>query len=145
MLAEARGIGNFDDLKQCVLDDRVSETGRDIGDGCALLLRLFDVRVHEDRTAGAEVHGILCKECLFCKVLHGVAERLCEGLDEGAAARRAGLVQLHGVNGVILDADALHILTAYVKNTVHVGLKKGSGIVVRNGLNLALIELEGSL
>ena len=145
VLAEARGIGNFDDLKERVLDDRVSETGRNIGDGCALLLRLFDVRVHEDRTAGTEVHGILCKERLFCKILHRVAERLCKGLDEGAAARRAGLVQLHGVNGVILDTDALHILTAYVKNTVHVGLKKGSGIVVRNGLNLALVKLEGSL
>ena len=45
---------------------------------------------------------------------------------------------------MVLNPDALHILTAYVKNTVHVGLKKGSGIVVRNGLNLALVELEGS-
>ena len=45
---------------------------------------------------------------------------------------------------MVLDADALHILTAYVKNTVHVGLEKGSGIVVRDGLDLALVELEGS-
>ena len=130
VLAEARGIGNLNDLKERVLDDRVRKTRRDISDGCALLLRLFYVGVHEDRAAGAEVHGVLRKESFFREVLHGVTERLCEGLDEGAAARRAGLVQLHGVDGVILDADALHILTTYVKNTVHFGLKKGSRIVV---------------
>ena len=46
---------------------------------------------------------------------------------------------------MILDADALHILTTYVKNTVYVRLKEGSGIVVRDGLNFALVKLEGSL
>ena len=94
MLAERVGAGHFDDLKQRILDDGVGQTGRDIGDGRALLLRLLDLRVHKDRTARAQIDRVFCEKRLAGEVLYGYAERFGESLDEGAAARGTGLVEL---------------------------------------------------
>ena len=74
VLSEILRIRNLDDLIECVLDDGVGEAGRDIADACPLLLRLLDVRVHEYRTAGAEVGRVLCIECLVREVDHGVVQ-----------------------------------------------------------------------
>ena len=41
--------------------------------------------------------------------------------------------------------NALHVLSADVQDTVHIGLKEGSRIVVGNGLHLPLIQLKGGL
>ena len=72
--AEILRVGHLDDLVERVLDDGVGEAGRDIADTCALLLRLLDVRVHEDRTAGAEVGRVLRIERLMREVDHGVVQ-----------------------------------------------------------------------
>ena len=74
VLSEILRIRDLDDLIECVLDDGVGEAGRDIADACPLLLRLLDVRVHEYRTAGAEVGRVLCIECLMREVDHGVVQ-----------------------------------------------------------------------
>jgi len=41
--------------------------------------------------------------------------------------------------------NTLHVLSADVQDTVHIGLKEGSRIVVGNGLHLPFIELKGGL
>ena len=46
---------------------------------------------------------------------------------------------------MIANADALHILPADVQNAVDVWIEEGSGLIVRDGLDLAVIEQEGGL
>ena len=58
------------------------------------------------------------------------------------AAGRAGLIQLDAVDGAVFDLDAFHVLTADVENAVYLRIKEGSGVVVRYGLDLALVEHE---
>ena len=145
VFAELCGRGDLHDLEQCVLDDGVRKTCRDVGDLCALLLGLLHAAVHEHGTAGAEVDGVLCKECGLGKVLHGVGEGLCKGLDKGPAAGGAGLVQGDGIHRTIFDADALHVLAADVQDAVDVRIKVGGAVVVGDGLHLAVVELEGTL
>ena len=52
---------------------------------------------------------------------------------------------MYTVNGVIFDFDAFHILTADVKNAVHIRLKKRSGIIVGHGLHFSLVQKQGRL
>ena len=61
MLTELGCVGNFDYFKQCVFDNGISKTGRNIGNFCALFLRLFYFGIHKYRTAGSEVDRISCK------------------------------------------------------------------------------------
>ena len=72
MFSKVGGIGNLDNLKQGIFDDGVSQSGRNICDGSSLFLRLFDVRVHENSTAGTEVGRIFGKERLPGKILYAV-------------------------------------------------------------------------
>ena len=41
---------------------------------------------------------------------------------------------------LIFDLDAFHILTADVQDAVYVRIKEGSGVVVGDGLHLALVQ-----
>ena len=145
VLAERAGGGYLDDLEQGILDDRVGKAGRNVGHLRALLLGLLDLGVHEDRAARAEVDRMLREQGRSGKILDGVVERLGKGLDEGPAAGGAGLVQRDGIDGMILDADALHVLSADIENAVHIRVEELRGIVMRDGLDLAVIEQEGSL
>ena len=72
VLSEITGGGDLDDLKQGVLDHRVSEAGGDIRNRSPLFLRLFYVGVHEYGTSRSEIHRILGKKCRFCKILNAV-------------------------------------------------------------------------
>ena len=72
MSAKLCRIGDLDYLKQGIFDDGVSQSGRNICDGSSLFLRLFDVRVHENSTAGTEVGRIFGKERLPGKILYAV-------------------------------------------------------------------------
>ena len=46
---------------------------------------------------------------------------------------------------MILDADAFHVLTANVQDTVYIRLEECSCIVVGDGLNLTFIQHQGRL
>ena len=142
MRSKVGWAGDLDYLVECVLNDGVGESGRDVCDGCALLLCLLDVGVHEYGTTRSKVGRILCKECGLCEINHAVIQGLCKCLDERATARGAGLVQLHAVDGAVLDLDALHVLTADVEDAVYIRLKECSRIVVGDRLDLALVEHE---
>ena len=72
MLTQFGSIRYLDHLKQCVLDNRISQTGRDISNGCAFLLGLLYFGVHKYGTAGTQIDGVLCKECCLGEVLHAV-------------------------------------------------------------------------
>ena len=74
-----------------------------------------------------------------------VIERACEGLEERATARGAGLIELYRIHGAILDADALHVLTTDIEDTVNLWLEERGRVVVRDGFHLPLIQLEGRL
>ncbi len=61
MVPKLGRIGHLDYLEQCILNDRVGKSRRDIGNRRPFFLRLFYLRVHENRTACAKVNGILGK------------------------------------------------------------------------------------
>ena len=143
--AELARVGELDDLIKSVLDDGVGKAGGDIGDACALLLRLFDVGVHKHRAARAEVHGGLGKERFVRELLRCHAKRVGEILEERAAAGRAGLVQKHRVDRAVLELDALHVLSADIEHAVDLRVEERRGGAVGDGLDLALVERERGL
>ena len=139
------GVGDLDDLIERIFDHGIGESGGNVRDGRAFLLGLLDLGIHEDCAARAQVDRVFREERGFCEVLDRVIQRLREVLNKGAAAGGAGLVEHHVVDGVIADADALHVLTADIEDAVHVGLEEAGGGVVRDGLDLAFVQLEGAL
>ena len=77
-------------------------------------MRLLYLGVHEYGTTGTQVNRMLCEQGSLSKILHGVVQGLGKGLNKGAAAGGTCFVQLHAVYSLILDLDALHVLTADV-------------------------------
>ena len=141
--AQLPGISQLDDLEQGVFDDRIGQTGRNIGHLRPLFLCLLHVGVHKHRAAGAQIHRMLGKEGFFCKILCGKAQRIGEVFNKGAAARGTGLVEQHVFHHAALQLDALHVLTADVQHAVHLGVKKGGGGAVGHRFHLALVQTEG--
>ncbi len=86
VFSEFFGIGDLDDLVECVADDGVGEAGGDIGDSCALLLCLLYSGVHENGAARAEVYRVLGEKRLLGEILYLVAEGIRKVLNEGSAA-----------------------------------------------------------
>ena len=143
--AELARVGELDDLIKSVLDDGVGKASGDIGDACALLLRLFDVGVHKHRAARAEVDRGLGKECFVREFLRCHAEGVGKVFEERAAAGRAGLVQKHRVDRAVLELDALHVLSADIEHAVDLRVEERRGGAVGDGLDLALVERERGL
>ena len=79
------------------------------------------------------------------KILYRIVERFRKGFDKGTAAGGACFVELDAVYGLVLDLDALHILSADVQDAVHVRLKERSGVVMGYGLYFPFIQQKGSL
>ena len=86
MFSQLRGIGYLDYLIQSVFNNRVGQTCGDIRYLSAFLLGLFHFGVHEYRTSGSEVNGILGKKCGFCKILYAVVQGICKCFDKRTAA-----------------------------------------------------------
>ena len=145
IFAKLGGIRHLDDLEEGIFDDGVGEAGGDVGDIRALLLGLLDAGIHKDGAAGPQVDGVLREQGRLGEILDGKIQGFGEGLDKGAAARGTGLVEQDIVDGVVLDADALHVLAADIQDAVYLGVEKGRGVVVGDGLDLALVQQEGRL
>ena len=141
--AQLGGIGELYDLIKGVFDDGIGKTGGNVLNGGPFLLGLLYVGIHEHGAAGAQIHRVLGKKGLLCKVLCAVAQGICKVFDKGAAAGGAGLIQKHGVHGVVLQLYALHVLATDVQHTVHMGVEEGGGGAVGNGLHLPLVQGEG--
>ena len=116
--------GSADHLVQRVLDHADGQACGDVFDRSAVLLGLLHGGVHKDGATGAEVHRVLGKEAHLGKVRDGVAQGLGKGLDEGAAAGGAGLVEQNRIDRPVADLEALHVLPADVDDEVHVGQEK---------------------
>ena len=54
------GVADFDDLEQCVLNNGQGQTGGDVANRGAFLLRLLNAGVHEDRAATAQIDWVIC-------------------------------------------------------------------------------------
>ena len=99
-----------DDLIKCVFNDADRETGGNIFDGSAILLGLFDRRIHKDGATASEIDRAIGEEPLFGKILDGIAECVGKGLEEAAASRGTGFVEEDVINRSIFDFKAFLLL-----------------------------------
>ena len=145
VLSELRGVGNLDYFVKRIFDNGIGKSGRNIRNLCSFFLSLFHLGVHKYRTSCSEINGMFCIKSRFCKILHTVVQRLCKGFNKGTAPGGAGFVKLHTVHGLIFDLNAFHILTADIKDTVYLRIKKCSSIIMGNGFYLSLVKKKRSL
>ena len=144
-ISQVRRFPQANDFVQRILDDRVGEAGGNICHRDAILLRLSHARIHEDRAARAQVHRPLRRERQAGEFADVHAQGLGESIQERAAARRASFIQQDVIHRAVLDAKALHILAADVKDRGHVRQEMLRPAVVRHGLYLADVRLERPL
>ena len=144
-VAEFADIAQLHHLVERVAHHRIAEPGRDIRDRGALLLGLFDRRIHENRAAAAQID-----RCIRCHAGPGEladigAHRLGEGLQEGTAARRTGLIDRDRIDHAVADLQILHVLAADVDHAGDPGADRGGGPEMGHGLDLTLVGVQGGL
>ena len=69
----------------------------------------------------------------MCELLGCVAQNFGKGLQKAAAAAGAGFVQKDIIDGTVMDFQALHILTADIKNEIYLRLQILGSIKVCHG------------
>ena len=143
VLADLVEVTQLDDLEQGVLDDGVGEACGHVTDGRALLLGLLDAGVHEDGAAGAQVDGARGVHGRLGELLDAHVHGHGEGLDEGAAAGGAGLVEHDVLDDAVLDLQALHVLAADVQDELNVGDEGLGAAQVRDGLDFSGVCAQG--
>ena len=74
VFAERGSTRDLDDFEQSIFDDGIGKAGGDIRDGCPLLLRLFDLGVHENGAAGAQIDRMLGEQSCLGKILYRIIE-----------------------------------------------------------------------
>ena len=79
--------------------------------------------------------GCLANRPSLAEVGDVIAQGLGKGLDKGAAAGGAGLVEHDGVHGAVADLEALHVLAADVDDEIHVRVEVGGSVVVGHRLH----------
>ena len=145
MFAELFGIADAKDLVEGVAHDRLAQPRRDVVRGGAVALGLTHLGIHEDRTARPEVDG----RARTKRRRHEFGERkfelVREGLQKGAAARAAGLVQAHARNKSVLDGEALHVLSADVDHVAHVGSEVRGRALMRERFDFGPVGAERRL
>ena len=125
-----------------VFHDGDGQAGGDVLHAGAVLLGLLDAGVHEHGAAGAQVHGLLGEQAQLGEGGNVIAQGLGKGLDKGAAAGGAGLVEHDGVHRAVADFKALHVLTADVDDELNVGHEIFSRRKVSNRLNNTDVDAE---
>ena len=137
-------VGRFgaDDLIDRVFDDGRRESRGNILHARALFLRLLDRAVHEHGTARTQLDGVFREQPEAGKLVDLHAHRLCERLNERSAPRRARLVEHDGIDGAVLDLEALDVLPADVDDEIHVGIEIERGFEMRDRFHDAEIDLE---
>ena len=114
LVAERLEVVQADDLREDVLDDAAAQAGEDVVGRLAVLEFGDDAAAHEHGAAAAELGRVRAVEGARRDVLDGDAEALREGLDERAAAARAGFVERDARDDTVVDEDGLHVLAADV-------------------------------
>ena len=144
VFAQFGSIRNLDNLIQSIFDNRVSKTCGNIGNLSSLFLRLLYLGIHENSTSGTKINRMLCKNSSFCEILYCIIQGFGKGFNERAASGGTCFIQLYAVNGLVADLDTFHILSADIQDTVYLRVKESSCIVMGYGLNLSLIQDQGS-
>ena len=85
---------------------------------------------------------MFCEQCFVCKILYTVVQGLREGFDKGTAAGGTCFIELYAVYSAVFDLDTFHILTADIEDTVYLRIKESSSVIMRNRLNLTVIQQE---
>ena len=145
MTAQLLRRGGPDHLVDGVFHHGDGQSRGDVFHGGAVLLGLLHAGIHEHRTPAAQIHRPVGKQAQLREILHIVAQRLSEGLQKAAAAGRTGFVEENVADGAVFDLEALHVLTAYVDDEVHIRHKMLGGGKVGHGLHHAEIRVEGGL
>ena len=145
MVAERAHVLELHDLEQRILDDGERDARRDVGDLCALFLRLLDLRIHEDRAARAEVDGRFRADGELCKLGRRHVQALGEVLDERAAARRARLVERDVADAAVFDEEAFHVLPADVEHERDLRAELLRRAQVGERLDLAAVRMDAGL
>ena len=143
VLSDLVEVAQLDYLKEGVLDDGVRKAGGHVADGRALLLGLLDAGVHKDGAAAAQIHGRRGAHGRLGELLDAHVHGHGEGLDEGAAARRARLVEHDVLDDAVLDLQALHVLAADVQDELDAGDEGLRAAQMRDGLDLAGVGAQG--
>ena len=143
--AKFGSIRNLDNLIECIFDNRVSKTCGNIGYFSSFFLCLFNFGIHENGTSGTKINRMLCENSSFCEILYCIIQGFGKGFNKGPASGGTCFIQLYAVNGLVADLDTFHILSADIQDTVYLRVKESSCIVMGYGLNLALIQDQGSL
>ena len=144
-LAELVGVLELDDLVQGVAHHRIGQARTDLPHGGRLALGLLDRGVHEHRAAAAQIHRPLGVQGGLGELTDLQAHGPGEGLQEGAAAGRTGLIDADGVDRIALDAQVLHVLATDVDDRGDPGIEVGRRPVVRHRLDDALIDAQRRL
>ncbi len=137
------GIGQLNHLEQRVFDHRAGQSGADVLNGRALLLRLLDVGVHKHGAARSQIHRLPGKQRFRCKALRRIAHGIREVFQETAAAGGTGFVEQNRVHRAAFQLDALHVLSADVQHAIHLRVKEGRCGTVCNRFHLAVVQAEG--
>ena len=141
-VAEFAGITQLDDLVQGVAHHGVAQAGSDVLDGGAFLLRLLDRGVHEHGATRTEVHRMGGSQSLLREFLNRQAHGHGEGLQERAAAGRAGFVDGDRVDDAVSDGQIFHILAADVDDGGDAGADHFGTTIVGHGLYHALVQVQ---
>ena len=143
LISKVRRLAETDDFIEGIFDDGVGKAGRNIGHGNAVFLGFPDTGIHENRAAGSQVYGVGGFQGNLREGLDIHAQGLGKGIQEGAAARRAGFIQKDFIHGSIFDAAAFHILSADIQNGGYVGKEMLRPAIMSHGFHFTDIGLEG--
>ncbi len=130
----------FEHLVEAVLDYGVGNAGGDVGNAGALSEHLLHLRVHKYGAASAQVARSLRLAGELGEILYRVAHVVGKGLDEGSAARRTGLIELHSHHSSLLHEDGFHVLSADVEDETYVWHQRCGSPLVGHRLDNAAVE-----
>ena len=144
-ISQVRCLPEADHLVEGIFDNRVGKAGGNISHRYTVFLGFPYPGIHEYGAAGAQVHRMGSFEGYAGELFDVHAQGLGKGVQEGAAAGRAGFVQKDVIYGAVLDAAAFHILAADIQNGGDVGKEMPGTPVVGHGFYFAHIRLESPL
>ena len=138
-------IAQLDDLVQSILDDRIRQPRGNVADARAFLLCLFHHGIHKYRAARAQIHRMLRQKPDAGEFLDRHVDRLRVGFDKGTAARRTRFVEHDMIDRTVLDAHALHVLSADVEDKINTGQEFLRRLVMRHRLDNPVVRVKAGL
>src|ERR1700730_17337078 len=128
-------IRNTCDVEENILGQPCREPGENFLGLPALPLEIYDVGLHEHRTAVAEDRHRLGRKSKVRKVFHLEAESLRRRLEEVAVAGGALRIELKILDAAILENDELDVLAPHIDDDVGIFVELQGGFGVRHGLD----------